>query len=97
MKIWESKRQAEASKLFMEEWLTDLRTKLLKKCKKLLAENLIENVKTKDGDIIVLYKELGDGRLSSKVVVTTEDYTELLGLIGRGAENNIEPASLQQD
>ena len=97
MKIWEARRQAEASKLFMEEWLTDLRTKLLKKCKKLLAENLIENVKTKDGDIIVLYKELGDGRLSNKVVVTTEDYNELLGLVGRGAENNIEPASLQQD
>ena len=57
MKIWESKKQAEIGKVFMEEWLTDVRAKLMKKCKKLLTERLIEHVKTREGDIVVIYKK----------------------------------------
>lgn len=63
MKIWDCKKTAEIGKLFMEEWLTDTRAKLMKKCKKLLAERLIENVKTKDGDIIVLYRKYQESSL----------------------------------
>ena len=60
MKIWENKKLAEHSKVFMEEWLTEGRAKLLKKCKKLLNERLIENVKTLDGDILVEFKAKDD-------------------------------------
>ena len=60
MKIWENKKLAEQSKVFMEEWLTEGRAKLMKKCKKLLTEKLIENVKTLDGDIMVEYTDKDD-------------------------------------
>lgn len=67
MKIWESKKQAEIGKVFMEEWLTDVRAKLMKKCKKLLTERLIENVKTREGDIVVIYKKVKDDQINRKV------------------------------
>ena len=67
MKIWESKKQAEIGKVFMEEWLTDIRAKLMKKCKKLLTERLIENVKTREGDIVVIYKKVKDNQLAREV------------------------------
>mgnify|MGYP001211763651 FL=1 len=68
MKIWESKKQAEIGKVFMEEWLTDVRAKLMKKCKKLLTERLIENVKTREGDIVVIYKKKEDNQPVRKVL-----------------------------
>ena len=57
MKIFDNRKQAEVNKIFMEEWLTDTRAKILKKCKKLMMQRLIENTKTKDGDIIVIYRD----------------------------------------
>ena len=60
MKIWENKKQAELSKVFMEEWLTDGRAKLMRKCKKLVTEKLLETVHTVDGDISVQYKDKDD-------------------------------------
>ena len=66
MKIIANKRQAEISKIFMEEWLTDNRAKLMRKCKKLLEDRLIENVKTKDGDIIVIFKDKHNHQLMRK-------------------------------
>ena len=51
----------------MEEWLTDVRAKLMKKCKKLLTERLIENVKTREGDIVVIYKKVKDDQINRKV------------------------------
>ena len=73
MKIFANKRQAEISKIFMEEWLTDSRAKLMKKCKKLLENRLIENVKTKDGDIIVIFKDKHNHQLIRK-----ETFTDIL-------------------
>ena len=66
MKIFDNKRQAEISKIFMEEWLTENRAKLMRKCKKLLGDRLIENVKTKDGDIIVIFKDKQNQQLIRK-------------------------------
>merc|ERR1719154_293953 len=94
MKIWSNKGYAEKNKVFMEEWLTDFRSKLMKKCKKLLAAESIENVKTKDGDIIVLYKDMEDGNLAKKVVSTQEHFDQLLVLIGKGAEDKLDTNKL---
>ena len=93
-KIWENKGHAERSKVFMEEWLTDFRTKLMRKCKKLLAEGFIENVKTKNGDIIVLYKDKVDGKLTKKVVIYQEDFDLLLVLIGKEKEEKLDISKL---
>ena len=72
MKVWSSRGYAERNKLFMEEWLTDFRTKLLKKCQSLLAKEYIVNVKTKDGEIVVFYNDRDDGQLKKIIVVTQE-------------------------
>jgi hypothetical protein len=83
MKVWASKSYAERNKLFMEEWLTDFRTKLLKKCQKLMKDEYVVNVKTKDGDVLVFYYDKADGLLKKKVVVTQEAYDELLRAVGK--------------
>ena len=79
MKIWESKKQAEIGKVIMEEWLTDVRAKLMKKCKKLLTERLIENVKTKEGDIVVIYRFGEESQLVRKVLIFSFSQLLLLG------------------
>ena len=94
MKIWANKGHAERGKVFMEEWLTDFRTKLMRKCKKLLTEGFIENVKTKNGDIIVLYKEKADGQLTKKVVIYQEDFDRLLVLVGKEREEKLDTSKL---
>ena len=94
MKVWAAKGHAERTKVFMEEWLTDFRTKLLKKCKKLLAQGWIENVKTKSGDIIVLYKNKTDGQLKKKVIIYQEDYDQLLGLVGKIKDEKLDVSKL---
>ena len=90
MKIWASKGHAEKNKVFMEEWLTDFRSKLMRKCRKLLAEELIVNLKTRDGDIIVLYRDSLDGSLAKKIVTTQEHYDQLLVLVGKVAEDKLD-------
>ena len=94
MKIWASKSHAERSKVFMGKWLTDFRTKLLKKCRKLLVQGWIENVKTKSGDIIVLYKNKTDGQLNKKVIIYQEDYDQLLSLIGKTKDEKLDVSKL---
>ena len=94
MKVWAAKGQAERTKVFMEEWLTDFRAKLLKKCKKLLAQGWIENVKTRSGDIIVLYKNKTDGQLNKKVIIYQEDYDQLLGLVGKIKDEKLHVSKL---
>jgi len=44
------------------------------------------NVKTKDGDIIVFYNDKVDGLLKRRVVVTQEEYDDLLRVIGKSEE-----------
>ena len=77
-KIWENKKRAENVKLFMEEWLTDSRAKIMKKCKRLLSERIIEDVKTDDGNLIVLYRDQSCLGLRSKVTNSPEELQELL-------------------
>ena len=86
MKVWSSRGYAERNKLFMEEWLTDFRSNLLKKCQTLMKQEYIVNVKTKDGDIIVFYNDKVDGLLKRRVVVTQEEYDDLLHVIGKSEE-----------
>ena len=90
MKVWASKGHAEKNKVFMDEWLTDFRSKLMRKCKKLLADQSIANVKTRDGDIVVLYKDAENGSLTKKVITTQEDYDQLLVLIGKVIEDKVD-------
>ena len=78
----------------MEEWLTDFRSKLMKKCRKLLVGEYIENVKTRDGDIIVLYRDLVDKHLVKKVVTSQEDYDQLLFAIGKATEDKLDISKL---
>ena len=88
-KIWENRKQAEIVKVFMEEWLTDSRTKIMKKCKRLLSERIIEDVRTDDGDIIVLYKELalhGGQALRSRIITCQEELTDLLAALNMKKE-----------
>ena len=94
MKIWANKGQAERSKVFMEEWLTDFRTKLLRKCKKLVTQGWVDNVKTKSGDIIVLYKDKTDGQVTKKVITIQEDYDHLLSLIGKTKDDKLDVSKL---
>jgi len=54
-------------------------------------------VKTKDGDIIVLYKDAISGQITKKVVLTQEDYDQLLILVGKTPEEKIEPDKLDGD
>ena len=86
MKVWSARGYAERNKLFMEEWLTDFRSNLLKKCQTLMKQEYIVNVKTKDGDIIVFYNDKVDGLLKRRVVVTQEEYDDLLRAIGKSEE-----------
>ena len=92
-KIWEKKKQAAAGKVFMEEWLTDGRTKLMKKCKRLLADRIIEDVRTDEGDIIVLFQQRESNNLASRVITSQEDYTDLLVTLNMKSEesNKLEP------
>ena len=62
--------------------------KIGKKCKKLLVQGLLENVKTKSGDIIVLYKNKTDGQ-NKKVIIYQEDYDQLLSLNGKTKDEKL--------
>ena len=95
-KIWERKKQAAVGKVFMEEWLTDGRTKLMKKCKRLLADRIIEDVRTDEGDIIVLFQHKESNTLTSKVITSQEEYSELLVTLNMKAEepNKLDPEQL---
>ena len=95
-KIWEKKRQAAVGKVFLEEWLTDSRTKLMKKCKRLLADRIIEDVRTDEGDIIVLFQDKETNNLTSRVVTSQEDYTDLLVTLNIKTEdsNKLDPEQL---
>ena len=95
-KIWEKKKQAAVGKVFMEEWLTDGRTKLMKKCKRLLADRIIEDVRTDEGDIIVLFQHKESNNLTSRVITSQEEYSDLLVTLNLKAEdsNKLDPEEL---
>ena len=66
----------------------------MKKCKKLLTDGFIENVKTMEGDIIVLYKDMVDGHIIKKVVIYQEDFDQLLVLVGKDKEKRLDTSKL---
>ena len=66
----------------------------MKKCKKFLNEGLIENLKSKNGEILVLYKNKNDGQLARKIIVTQEDFDELLVLIGKEKNGKLDVSKL---
>ena len=51
---------------------------IMKKCKRLLSERIIEDVKTDDGNLIVLYRDQSCLGLRSKVTNSPEELQELL-------------------
>ena len=51
-----------------------------------MKQEYIVNVKTKDGDIIVFYNDKVDGLMKRRVVVTQEEYDDLLRVIGKSEE-----------
>ena len=54
MKVWASKSFAKKNGLLMEEWLTELRARLYKKCKVLKSKKLIKDCHTQDGEVFAV-------------------------------------------
>ena len=52
--IWKKRKEAKKNGIIIEEWLTDIRARLYKKCKELKSAKLIKDVITEDGDIYVV-------------------------------------------
>ena len=49
--IWKRRKEAKKNGIIVEEWLTDIRARLYKKCKELKSAKLIKDVITDEGDI----------------------------------------------
>ena len=49
--IWKKRKDAKKNGIIVEEWLTDIRARLYKKCKELKSAKIIKEVITDDGDI----------------------------------------------
>ena len=49
--IWKKRKEAKKNGMIIEEWLTDNRARLYKKCKELKSAKMIKDVITEDGDI----------------------------------------------
>ena len=59
--IWKRRKEAKKNGMIIEEWLTDNRARLYKKCKELKSAKIIKDVITEDGDIYaVLLSALKD-------------------------------------
>ena len=73
--IWEKRREAKKNGLIIEEWLTEHRARLHKKCKELKAAKLIKDVITQDGDIYAILK---DEKMTRLLVVSDTDYENVV-------------------
>jgi len=63
----------------MEEWLTENRARLYKKCKELKAAKLIKDVYTSDGDIYVLLMPVNKKEEPEKrLVIIDTEYEKLV-------------------
>ena len=49
--IWKKRKDAKKNGIIVEEWLTDIRARLYKKCKELKSAKVIKDVITDDGEI----------------------------------------------
>ena len=69
-KIWKKRKEAKKNGIIVEEWLTDIRARLYKKCKELKSAKLIRDVITDEGDIYAVLqnvsKEFGGKQNSDK-------------------------------
>ena len=74
--VWMERGPSKKNGLIVEEWLTEHRSRLFKKCKELKAAKLIKNVATDNGEIIATLKNCSDDR--KIVVVTDSDYESLV-------------------
>ena len=74
--MWMERGPSKKNGLIVEEWLTEHRSRLFKKCKELKAAKLIKNVATDNGEIIATLKNCSDDR--KIVVVTDSDYESLV-------------------
>lgn len=82
--IWKKRKEAKKNGMIIEEWLTDIRARLYKKCKELKFAKIIKDVITENGDIYaVLLNALKDipGQIDEhqekSLVPNTEDTQEL--------------------
>ena len=74
--VWMERGPAKKNGLIVEEWLTEHRSRLFKKCKELKAAKLIKDVATDNGEIIATLKNCSDDK--KIVVVTDSDYESLV-------------------
>ena len=74
--MWMERGPAKKNGLIVEEWLTEHRSRLFKKCKELKAAKLIKDVATDNGEIIATLKNCSDDK--KIVVVTDSDYESLV-------------------
>ena len=68
---------AKKNGLIVEEWLTEHRSRLFKKCKELKAAKLIKDVVTDKGELVVTLRSCTDAK-KVVVVITDSDYENLV-------------------
>lgn len=98
--IWSNRREAKKSGLIIEEWLTEHRYKLHKKCKELKMTKDIKDVVTEDGDIYaILHKRERPAAQGSPevdkmadrlLVVTDADYETLVKITKKTKVDDVE-------
>jgi len=71
--IWQKRKVAKKNGIIIEEWLTDSRARLYKKCKELKSKKLIKDVITENGDVyavlmpvVVLSDSAGKNTIASE-------------------------------
>lgn len=88
--VWKRRRQAKKNGLIIEEWLTEHRARLYKKCKELKAAKLIKDVFTKDGDVFAVPKPKdlkSDGEeLTEMLILSDSDYEGLIKATRRSSD-----------
>ncbi len=77
--LWEQRQFAKKNGLILEEWLTEHRSRLFRRCKELKSENLIKDCFTNNGNVLV--KLLNSTPEDAAITVNTDyDYEGLVKL-----------------
>ena len=70
--IWKKRKEAKKNGIIIEEWLTDNRARLYKKCKELKSAKIIKDVMTEEGDIYAILMSTEKDSNPEKPVVTSK-------------------------
>ena len=79
--VWRAKAFAKKNGLLMEEWLTEHRARLYKKCKELKAAKLIKDAYTEEGEVYAILlppnKKI-DTVLEKRVIILDNEFDRLV-------------------